>query len=462
MSAHDDLHAPLDLLITDATLLLANGQAQRASLGIRGAQIAYIGRAAGAAPPAARRVVPLPGRVITPGFINTHYHAGLNFVRGVAADCGFAPSYTPGLPQASWLTPDEACVLSRLGALEALQAGCTTLVDSFVHAEATVEGIAQTGVRVFASQRLADVDFTSLLAGERRFERARGERQLERAEAFVARWAGCANGRIQTHLTAHAPDTCSIDMLKDVDAPARRLNLQVSTHLAQSAEEVAWVRAQYDRSPVELLDELGLLNERLLAAHCIHVNDTDIALLGKSGAHIVHIPLGNAISGRLAPTRRLMEAGASLCLATDTMHGDMIEAMRWALAMGRLQGGGVDSDWQPHDVFSIATRHGALALGWGDRLGEIALGRLADLVILDFRRSHLTPCVDALGNLVHNASGADVESVIVNGEFAVSDGHALFVDEDAVRAEAQGVCEAVWRRCDTPRRPYPPASGIHS
>ena len=89
----------------------------------------------------------------------------------------FCPSYTPGLPQASWLNEDEALALSRLGALEALRAGCTTLVDSFVHAEATVAGMAETGVRLFASQRLADVDFASVLEGDRRFDRARGERQ---------------------------------------------------------------------------------------------------------------------------------------------------------------------------------------------------------------------------------------------------------------------------------------------
>lgn len=458
--------AQVDLLITDASLLFADGTARQAPLGIRGAQIAYVGADNGISGisgvnqplPDAKRVLSLPGRVIAPGFVNAHYHAGLNFVRGVAPDCGFAPSYTPGLPQASQLDAEEAWALSRLGAIEALRAGCTTLVDSFVHAESTVEGIAQTGVRVFASQRLADVDFASVLTGERRFERARGERQLERAEAFVARWAGRANGRIQAHLTAHAPDTCSVDMLKDIGALARRLNLPLSMHVAQSADEISWVRAQRGRSSVELLDELGLLDARLLAGHCIHIDDADIARMGGSGAHVVHIPLGNALSGRIAPTLRLRHAGASLCLATDTMHGDMIEVMRWALAMGRLQAGGVHDDWQPSDVFAMATRHGAAALGWAGRFGEIAVGRLADLAILDYRRPHLTPCIDALGNLVHNASGADVESVMVDGQFVIETGRVLCVDEHAIRAEAERVCKAVWRRCANPLRSYPSVS----
>ncbi|WP_407310240.1 amidohydrolase family protein [Pseudomonas sp. nanlin1] len=447
-----------DLLITGALALdPLDGVARPASLGILGQHIAYLGPDRGTAL-AAQRHLHLPGRVIVPGLINTHYHAGLNFVRGVAPDCGFAPSYTPGLPQTSWVTPEEALALSRLGALEALRAGCTTLVDSFVHAQDTVAGMAETGVRLFASQRLADVDFASLLQGERRFDRERGERQLEQAEAFVQTWAGRAEGRIQAHLTAHAADTCSLDFLRQMDALARRHALQISTHLAQSQAEVSWVRRQYGRTPVELLHELGMLDERLLAGHCIHVTDDDIARIARSGAHVVHIPVGNAMSGRMAPIRQLRKAGAALCLATDTMHGDMIEVMRWALAVGRLQAGKVADDWQPSDVLRMATCNGAAALGWGDRLGRLAVGQLADLAILDYRQLHLTPCIDALGSLVHNATGADVETVIVNGQVVIEQGRSTRVDEAQVRVEAARVCQALWQRCPNPVRGYPSSS----
>jgi 5-methylthioadenosine/S-adenosylhomocysteine deaminase len=451
---------PLDLLITGAVLLdPVDGRAQSASLGIRGQRIAHVGPAHQAAPKAVRHLH-LPGRVVVPGFVNTHYHAGLNFVRGVAPDCGFAPSYTPGLPQASWLSPEEALALSRLGALEALRAGCTTLVDSFVHAEHTVAGMAETGVRLFASQRLADVDFASVLQGTRRFDLKRGLAQLDHAEAFVERWAGQADGRIQAHLTAHAPDTCSLDFLRQIDALARRHGLQISTHLAQSQDELDWVRATHGRSPVQLLDELGMLDSRLLAGHCIHVDDEDIARIGASGAHVVHIPVGNAMSGRVAPTRRLLQAGARLCLATDTMHGDMIEVMRWALAVGRLSAGRVADDWQPRDVLRMATVNGAAALGWGEHLGRLAVGQLADLAILDYRQLHLTPCIDALGSLVHNATGADVETVIVDGRVVIDQGRSTLVDEACVRAAADTVCRDLWQRCEKPLRAYPSSHAI--
>ena len=454
------MNTPFDILITGALLLdPVDGIARPAALGIHGQRITHVGQGTGATPAAVRHLQ-LPGRVVVPGFVNTHYHAGLNFVRGVAPDCGFAPSYTPGLPQASWLGPEEALALSRLGALEALRAGCTTLVDSFVHAEHTVAGMAETGIRLFASQRLADVDFASVLQGTRRFDLQRGLAQLDRAEAFVERWAGQADGRIQAHLTAHAPDTCSVDLLRHIDAVARRHGLQISTHLAQSQDELDWVRATYDRSPVQLLDELGMLDSRLLAGHCIHVDDDDIARIGASGAHVVHIPVGNAMSGRVAPTRRLLHAGARLCLATDTMHGDMIELMRWALAVGRLSAGRVADDWQPLDVLRMATVNGAAAIGWGEGLGRLTVGHLADLAILDYRQLHLTPCIDPLGSLVHNATGADVDTVIVNGQVVIEQGRSTLLDEAQVRAEADKVCRALWQRCENPLRAYPPSNSI--
>ncbi|PAS99888.1 MAG: hypothetical protein BSR46_05425 [Candidatus Dactylopiibacterium carminicum] len=447
----------LDLLLGGAQLIGVGPALEswpQAWIGIRGGRIAWLSRTR--APMPARRELDLAGRIVSPGFINMHYHAGLNFVRGVAPDLGFAPSYTPGLPQASQLTPDEAAALSRLGAIEALKSGCTTLVDSFVHADHIVPGMADTGVRLFASPRLNDVDFASVLAGARRFDPVRAQRVLREAEDFVTRWHGCAGGRVQAHLTAHAPDTCSPDFLKAVAALARRHGLVISTHLAQSQEEVDWIQASHGCSPVELLQRLGLLAPDLLAGHCIHVSDEDIALLADSGEQVVHIPLGNAVSGRFAPTHALRQAGARLSLATDTMHGDMIEAMRWALAVGRIQQGHVSERWQPRDVLAMATLQGATALGQGEALGCIEPGRLADLVVIDARAAHLTPCIDPVGTLVHNAAGHDVEHVIVDGRLVVENRRCVLVDEAEAIARAEEACRAAWSRCERPLRTYPP------
>ncbi len=442
------LSEPLDLLISGVIPLEGTSptpSGETASIGIRGKHIVWVGDTP-IEGVTAHRHLHLPGHLVCPGFINMHYHAGLNFVRGVGPDLGFAPSYTRGIPQASDLTAEEAGLLSGLGSIEALKAGSTTLVDSFVHGEQIVPHLASTGARIFASPRLNDVDFASVLAGQRRFDPGLAKDMLASAKEIIHRWHNSHAGRVRVHLTAHAPDTCSESFLLAIAALAAQHQIKLSTHLAQSLQEVDWVRQQYGCSPVALLQRLGLLNQDLLAGHCIHVDNADIDLLGASGAAIVHIPLGNAVSGRFAPTHRLREAGCLLTLATDTMHGDMIEAMRWALAVGRIQEGCVSTAWQPADVLSMATRNAARALGMGAELGEIRAGQLADLVLINLRRPHLTPAVNPLGTLIHNGTGCDVDHVVVDGRLVVEAGRCTLIDEEQVMKEARRVTQHLWKR----------------
>lgn len=199
-------------------------------------------------------------------------------------------------------------------------------------------------------------------------------------------------------------------------------------------------------SPPELLDNVGLLTDTLLAAHCIHVSESDIARIGRAGINVAHIAKGNATGGTIAPTSRLRAAGARLTLGTDNMHADMVEVMRWALAVGRIQEGAVTSDWQPQTVFEMATVAGARAMGLEDEIGSIAIGKRADLVAFDFRRAHLTPATDPLGNIVHVAHGRDVSHVVVEGEVVVDEGRPTRVDAEAIRREAETAIRAVWTR----------------
>lgn len=427
--------APASHAIEDAVIAVSQGRFVRVEPARKGD-----------APLAARRSLHLPGRVVTPGLVNVHTHANLSMVRGVAEDLGFAPAYTPGIPQGHMVTPDEAYAIARLGALEALLFGSTLINDTFVHADIVTPAMAEIGLRVWSCGRIHDVDFSGVSVGRWDYVDAIGDRTLAEAIELAARYNGKSNGHIGVQLAAHASDTCSTPFLRRIARAAEETGLRVTTHLSQSKIEVARIRERDGKSPPELLDEIGLLNDRLTAAHCIHVSDTDIARIGRAGIHVAHIARGNATGATIAPTHRLRAAGARLALGTDNMHADMVEVMRWALAVGRIQLGAVTPDWQPETVFEMATMAGARAMGLEDEIGSIEIGKRADFVAFDFRRPHLTPMTNPLGNLVHVAQGRDVELVAVDGEVVVEDGRPTKVDADAIRREAAVAIEALWKR----------------
>jgi 5-methylthioadenosine/S-adenosylhomocysteine deaminase len=411
---------------------------------VKGDRIAALG--SGDSPANARKTIALAGHVITPGFINTHTHGALTMVRGVAADLGFAPSYTKGIPNATALSPEDAIALARLGAVEAMCFGSTLIGEHFVHADACLPELAKLGIRVHASLRLADLDWNAAMEGKLVYDASIGNDLLARNVELFEKWNGKADGRVAVQFAAHAADTCSDLFLKQIGFEAKKRKAIVNTHLGQSRVEVERVRNRSGKTSAQVLDDAGLMNERLLCGHCIYLEDSDIALMKKAGAHVVHIPKCNAASGRLAPTPKLAAAGLNITLSTDTQHGDMVELMRWALTTARVQLNKVDEDWQPEHVFAMATRNGALSLGLSKDLGTLEPGKKADLVVFDFRRPHLVPAQDPLGNLVHTAQGRDVSMVFVDGRCVVENGRPTQVDLDGVMAEARRVIEKLWRQ----------------
>ena len=440
----------LDLLIEGATALTATADRaviEDALIGVRGDELRLIcARGDVDQLPSARTRIDGRGQVVTPGLVNVHTHAVLCMVRGVAEDMGFAPAYTPGVPHGHDVTPDEAVALAQLGALEALRFGSTLINDTFVHADRTLPAMGDLGMRAYACGRIHDVDFSRVHEQIWEHKDAIGEKTLAEAQALAERWHGTMDGRLGVHLAAHAPDTCSRGLLERVRDAAERLGLGVNTHLAQSTIEVTRVRERDGMSPAELLDDIGLLNDRLIAAHCLFLDDDDISRVGTAGIHVAHIPKGNATGGTAAPTSRLRRAGARITLATDNMHADMVEVMRWGLNIGRLQEGGVTDFWQPGDVFEMATIGGARAMGLADKIGSLEVGKKADLVLFDFEQLHLTPATNPLGNLVHTAHGRDVKTVIVDGRVVVEDGRAVLVDQDQVRRDAAQAARDLWQR----------------
>lgn len=438
-----------DMIIAGATLLTSDPTrpyVEKAWIEISGGRISAIRESAPEKTDPRAVVVDGNGRVVTPGFVNVHTHAILSMVRGVAEDMGFAPAYTMGVPHGHDVTPEEAYAMAQLGGLEALCFGSTIINDSFSHQNIALAAMAETGIRAWGCGRIHDVDFSRVHLKEWTYDPKIGEKTLGLASDLIDRFHDPVGLRTGVVLAPHAPDTCSPDLLRQVRQMRDATGLRINTHVSQSRVEVDFIRERDGMSPPELLEEVGLLDGRLIAAHCIHLSQSDIPRLGRAGAHLAHIAKGNQTHGHTAPTHDLLAAGMNLALSTDNMHADMVELMRWALATGRLQEGRVTDAWQPAAVFEAATMGGARALGLESEIGSIEVGKRADLVLFDFRRPHLRPLTNVLGTLVHTGQGRDVETVIVEGEIVVSGGEPVRVDKMAVLDAAEAAAASLWAR----------------
>ena len=439
--------SPCDLLITDAVLVpraARDAVLPDGAVAITGDTITAVGPTAELVRShAPRRVVSAQGGIVMPGFVNTHNHAPLKIVRGIAPDLGFAPAYIKGIPQGDALSDEDALVLARAGTLELLCRGSTTVVDHYQHAEACAQAAAETGVRALVGGRILDTDVSALARGEWRRDPARAERTIRDTVDLIERWSGFDGGRIQGVVAAHAPDTCSPELLAEVRDLASARGSRLHIHLAQSPLEVERVAARTGLHPVDLLDSLGLLSESLVAAHCIRIGEDHIRRLGAAGVAVAHTPVGNAQGGMTAAAWDLHRAGARVSLCTDSKSADMFEVMRAALWVARIRGAGFAID--AATVLHWATAGGAQALGLGDQVGVIAPGFKADLLVLDPEDLALQPLADPIGVLVHCGSGHQVRHVVVAGRLVVEERAPTRLRRDQVLAEVRRTADRLWR-----------------
>lgn len=435
-----------DTLIRNALILTLNPQQDiyaRGAIAIKGNTIVGLGDTNDIERQFdATEIVEADDKIAMPGFINTHNHTPLMIVRGMIEDMNFAPAYTKSLPKVHSLTHDQTLALSRLGALEMLRSGCTTVVDFYRHPQALRDAANTVGLRGVIGGRIHDVDMAELANGSHEHKNSVGESMLKETMDLFDTQDAERDVRIRCDLGPHAADTCSKWLLEEVAKLAETYQGNIHTHLAQSRMEVQHVLKRDGMKPHQLFDEVGLLNPRLISAHCVFLDDNDITEVGRSGMNVAHAPHQNARVGNIAPILKLQKAGANITLCTDTRSADMFEAMRLALVSARI----LDKGKEPKapEALRWATTNPAKALGLEGVNGCLQVGDKADLLLLDKYAPNIVPFIDGVGVLVHSGQSLNVNSVYIDGILRLKDGWPVGVDAAQIAKDAQEVSAHLW------------------
>jgi len=421
-----------------------------AAIAIEGAKIAEIGPSADvlARHPAAEKIDGR-GKMVMPGFANTHTHLTMTLARCVFED--LSPPHKP--PFSGGLSPiplpamsaDEKRVMAQLGALEALRSGTTFLLEDGAKLGDYAEALAATGQRFLLAERAYDRIGTEIGdPAPYQLDRKLGESHMVNIEALHGKWNGKADGRVRVAVSAWAPDMCSPELLRDLSALQKKLDTWMTIHLNQIWGEVAAVKAHRNLLPTEYLAEVGFLNDKVICAHCRCMESREEKILGDAR---VIVAFNAAIAARrgLSPRIEALESqGCTITMGSDNMAEDMVEVMRTGLFMERIR----RADGRqptPEQALRWATRNGYRAFGMPDG-GWLAPGNKADLVVVDAKRAHLVPMLRAVSNFVHNGQARDVQSVMVDGRWLMRDGAVLTMNETEILAEAQRVANAAWSR----------------
>ena len=402
----------------------------------------------------ADEVVPGRGFVVTPGLVNTHIH-----VTGEPITRGFVPDDTPFEANVfQWLCPlyaaqneEEERTSAQLAAAEMLLSGTTTFLEAGTvgFLDAVVDGLAETGVRCRVGRWVWDLPPEPAVYRQTTAEAvARLEDELVRYGSgdLVAAWP---------MVVGHT--TCSDELWKAASGLAREQGTGMNFHMSPAAMDPEYFLATFGERPMVHLDGLGVLGERTVMAHCVHVDDTELDVIARRGTSVAHCPTtalkvayGVTQIGKLP---EMLARGINVGIGTDgnnaSNYSDLYRATY--LVAGLYKDARRDATQVPAETaYEMATLHGARALGLADEIGSLEEGKRADLVLHDRNRPEWTPLLNVANQLVYAADGRGVRTVFVEGRRVVDDYRLTTVDTERLYERAQRAGEAVVARSGLP------------
>ena len=375
----------------------------------------------------ANDIYQLTDHILIPGLINTHTHAAMSLFKGFADD----------LPLQDWLNdyiwPAEKEFInssfvkdgSILALLEMIKSGVTTFNDMYFFPDATAEAVKELGVR--SNIGLVVLDFPTNYATD-------PEDYLLKGFEFRDKWRN--EELITTSIAPHAPYSVSDEAFTLINTYSEELSINIHTHLHETQWEIEDSIEKYGITPVQRLNNLGIIGPSLMAVHCVHLNDQDMATLAKNKASIVHNRSSNMKLGSgIADIAKMLKQNLNISLGTDSSASnnrlDMMEEMRLAALL--IKGSTKSPElFSANEAIKMATINGAKALGLESIIGSIEKNKKADLVAIDLNSIENQPIYNPLTTLVYSSSRSDVSYVWIDGEIKLKDKKLVKIDEERI------------------------------
>lgn len=377
-------------------------------------------------------------QIVLPGLVNTHTHAPMVLYRGLADDLALNDWLQKYIfpAEAKTVSPEFVRIGTRLAALEMIESGTTTFADMYYFEEEIAKAARAAGLRGVLGQTIIQFPVADAKTP------AEG---LARAEAFIQDFKD--DDLITPAVAPHAAYTLDRANLVASAALARKYDVPLLIHLAETEEELNTSQAEHQATPTGYLEAIGLLGPKTVAAHGVWVTDADIEILKRRQVGVSHNPESNMkLASGAAPVTKYRAAGVTLGLGTDGAASnndlDMFEAMRQASFLAKL------STRDPKAVpaqtaLDMATIGGAKVLGLAARIGSLEPGKRADLITVSMAAARQTPIYDPVSHLVYVTRGDDVQTTIVNGRVLMKDRQVLTLNRAAVIAQANAVSQQV-------------------
>lgn len=367
--------------------------------------------------------------ILIPGMVNTHTHIGMVPFRSLGDDIKDRLKRFLFPLETSSMNERLAMASSRYAVCEMLLGGTTTFFDMYYFEESIARAIMDMNIRAILSETI--IDFKTC-------DTSYPFEGLDISERILKTWK---NDLISFAISPHAPYSTNKEVLIRANELSKKYNVLLSMHVSEMDFEMKQFRDEYNMTPVEYLESIGLLSDRLLAVHCINTSESDIDLFKKHNVRVAHCPGSNSKGGRgIMPLKSMVEKGVVTSLGSDgAISANNIDLfLQMALAPRFQKMKAHDrSLFKAKEILNIATLSGAKALRLDDKIGSLEIGKKADLVLIETDSVNMFPIYDPYSVVVYSANASNVDSVWVNGVNVVKNKKLLLTDLKEVRKELE-------------------------